>query len=66
MTDQPVIGVMLPRDLPPGLLLDFARRADSLGLGELWVVEDLGFRGGFAQAAAVLTVTSRIDRKSVV
>ena len=60
MTDQPVIGVMLPRDLPHGLLLDFARRADSLGLGELWVVEDLGFRGGFAQAAAVLTVTSRI------
>lgn len=60
MTDQPVIGVMLPRDLPPGEVLNFARRADTLGLGELWVAEDLGFRGGFAQAAAVLAATSRI------
>jgi len=60
MTDRPVIGVMLPRDLPHGQVLDFARRADALGYGELWVVEDLGFRGGVGQAAAVLAATSRI------
>lgn len=51
---------MLPRDLPAGEVLAFARRAEELGLDELWVVEDLGFRGGIAQAAAVLAVTGRI------
>ncbi|MEU4449097.1 LLM class flavin-dependent oxidoreductase [Actinosynnema sp. NPDC050801] len=54
------VGVMLPRDLPPAGVLPFARRADELGFDELWVVEDLGFRGGVAQAAAVLAVTGRI------
>jgi alkanesulfonate monooxygenase SsuD/methylene tetrahydromethanopterin reductase-like flavin-dependent oxidoreductase (luciferase family) len=54
------VGVMLPRDLPAGDVLRFARRADELGFDELWVVEDLGFRGGFAQAAAALAVTSRV------
>ncbi|MDM7831977.1 LLM class flavin-dependent oxidoreductase [Cellulomonas edaphi] len=54
------IGVMLPRDLTAGRVLDYARRADALGFDELWVVEDLGFRGGVAQAAAVLAVTERI------
>ncbi|BDZ41859.1 N5,N10-methylene tetrahydromethanopterin reductase [Paraoerskovia sediminicola] len=54
------VGVMLPRDLPVADVLPFARRAEELGFAELWVVEDLGFRGGVAQAAAVLAVTSRI------
>ena len=54
------VGVMLPRDLPAGDVLAFARRAESAGFAELWVVEDLGFRGGIAQAAAVLAATERI------
>jgi alkanesulfonate monooxygenase SsuD/methylene tetrahydromethanopterin reductase-like flavin-dependent oxidoreductase (luciferase family) len=54
------IGVLLPRDLPADQVLPYARRADALGFAELWVVEDLGFRGGMAQAAAVLAVTERI------
>ncbi|MGI5242991.1 LLM class flavin-dependent oxidoreductase [Dactylosporangium sp. CA-139066] len=54
------IGVMLPRDLPAGRVLAFAREAERLGFDELWVVEDLGFRGGVAQAGAVLAATSRI------
>ncbi|WP_308199814.1 LLM class flavin-dependent oxidoreductase [Isoptericola croceus] len=54
------VGVMLPRDLPAGQVLELARRADALGFDELWVVEDLGFRGGTAQAAAVLAATDRI------
>lgn len=54
------VGVMLPRDLPAAEVLPFARRADELGFDELWVVEDLGFRGGVAQAAAALAVTDRI------
>ena len=60
MTTQPAVGVMLPRDLAPGQVLDFARRADALGFDELWVVEDLGFRGGVAQAVAVLSATRRL------
>lgn len=59
-TDLPAIGVMLPRDLPADQVLDYARRADELGFAELWVVEDLGFRGGIAQAAACLAVTATI------
>lgn len=51
---------MLPRDLPAHQVLDYARTAERTGFDELWVVEDLGFRGGFAQAAAVLASTERI------
>ncbi|WP_167050983.1 LLM class flavin-dependent oxidoreductase [Salinibacterium sp. ZJ77] len=57
---MPAIGVMLPRDLDAALVLEFARRAERLGFDELWVVEDLGFRGGIAQAATVLAATERI------
>ena len=57
---RPDTGVLLPRDLPADQVLPYARRADELGFDELWVVEDLGFRGGTAQAAAVLAVTGRI------
>lgn len=54
------VGVMVPRDLPAHQVLDFARRAESLGFSQVWVVEDLGFRGGVAQAGAVLAATSRV------
>ncbi|GLW55999.1 LLM class flavin-dependent oxidoreductase [Kitasatospora phosalacinea] len=54
------VGVMLPRDLPVHQVLPYARRAEELGFDELWVVEDLGWRGGIAQAASVLAATGRI------
>lgn len=54
------VGVILPRDLPAADVLTYARTADELGFAELWVVEDLGYHGGVAQAAAVLAVTERI------
>ncbi|QFZ21087.1 LLM class flavin-dependent oxidoreductase [Saccharothrix syringae] len=54
------IGLVLPRDLDGARVLPYARRADELGFDELWVVEDLGFAGGIAQAAAVLAATDRI------
>ncbi len=60
MTTRPRIGVMLPRDLPAAHARDFARAAERLGFDELWVVEDLAFRGGIAQAGAVLGWTERI------
>ncbi|MCQ4208598.1 LLM class flavin-dependent oxidoreductase [Streptomyces longispororuber] len=54
------IGVLLPRDIPLNDLVAYARDADAYGFGELWVVEDLGYRGGLAQAATVLAHTRRI------
>jgi alkanesulfonate monooxygenase SsuD/methylene tetrahydromethanopterin reductase-like flavin-dependent oxidoreductase (luciferase family) len=54
------IGVLLPRDIPARDIITFARRAEAHGFDELWVVEDLGYRGGLVQAATVLAATSRI------
>lgn len=51
---------MLPRNIDASRVREFAVRAEQLGFDELWVVEDLGFRGGVAQAAAVLAWTERI------
>ncbi|MEV5708704.1 LLM class flavin-dependent oxidoreductase [Actinoallomurus sp. NPDC052274] len=54
------VGVMLPRDLPVGDVLPYARRAEELGFDQVWVVEDLGWRGGLAQAGPVLASTAGI------
>ncbi|SFR70513.1 Flavin-dependent oxidoreductase, luciferase family (includes alkanesulfonate monooxygenase SsuD and methylene tetrahydromethanopterin reductase) [Agromyces sp. CF514] len=54
------VGVLLPRDLPIDQVLPYARRAEELGFDEVWLVEDLGFRGGLAQTGAVLAATERI------
>lgn len=60
MTHLPDVGVTLPRDLPAADVLPYARRAEELGFASVWVIEDLSFRGGFAQAGAVLAATSTI------
>lgn len=54
-------GIVLPRDLPDDELIAFARQVDELGFDEIWVVEDLGFKGGFAQAAVILACTTRVS-----
>jgi 5,10-methylenetetrahydromethanopterin reductase len=54
------LGVVLPPDLPADLFRGYARRADQLGLDELWVFEDCFLRGGIAQASVALSITSRI------
>jgi alkanesulfonate monooxygenase SsuD/methylene tetrahydromethanopterin reductase-like flavin-dependent oxidoreductase (luciferase family) len=54
------VGVMLPRDLPAAQFRAYAQRAEELGFDELGVGEDCFFRGGIAQAAAVLAMTERI------
>lgn len=53
-------GILLPRDLPIAQLVPYARRAEALGFTEIWVVEDLPFRGGIAQAGVVLASTEHI------
>ncbi|MEU0845430.1 LLM class flavin-dependent oxidoreductase [Streptomyces sp. NPDC005962] len=54
------IGVLMPRDIPARHIVAFAQRAEAHGFDELWVVEDLGYRGGVAQAATVLAATARV------
>src|SRR5215472_11527429 len=56
----PSIGIMHQRDFAPELLRERARRFESLGLGDWWVVEDLTFAGAIATAATVLELTNRI------
>lgn len=54
------VGILLPRDLPIEQLVPYAQRAEALGFAEIWVVEDLPFRGGIAQAGVVLASTRSI------
>jgi len=51
---------MFRREFAPEHLVWFARRAEALGFDELWVVEDLGYHGGFTQATAALAATERL------
>ena len=53
-------GVMFRRDFAPELLAQFARDTEQGGFDELWVVEDLGYHGGFSQVAVALAATSGI------
>jgi alkanesulfonate monooxygenase SsuD/methylene tetrahydromethanopterin reductase-like flavin-dependent oxidoreductase (luciferase family) len=53
-------GVMFRREWPAQELMGYARRVEERGLDELWVVEDLGFHGGFTQATAALAATTQI------
>jgi alkanesulfonate monooxygenase SsuD/methylene tetrahydromethanopterin reductase-like flavin-dependent oxidoreductase (luciferase family) len=54
------IGVMYDRDWAPEELPGFARRAEALGVDDLWVVEDLGWGGGVSAAAVALGATERV------
>ena len=54
------IGVMYDRDWAPEDLPGFARRAEALGVDDLWVVEDLGWGGGVSAAAVALGATERL------
>ena len=60
MLNDRALGVSLPRNLPADRIVDFARDAERYGFQELWIVEDCFFRGGVAQAAVALAVTSTI------
>ncbi|MFB9375819.1 LLM class flavin-dependent oxidoreductase [Kineococcus gynurae] len=53
-------ALLLPRDLPGDRVREYARAAEDGGFSELWVVEDLGFAGGIAQAAAILAATEQL------
>jgi 5,10-methylenetetrahydromethanopterin reductase len=54
------VGIMFRRENAPETLPDYARRAEQVGLSELWVVEDCFYGSGIASAAVALACTSTI------
>jgi alkanesulfonate monooxygenase SsuD/methylene tetrahydromethanopterin reductase-like flavin-dependent oxidoreductase (luciferase family) len=54
------LGVMFRREHAPEMLPDFARRAESMGFDELWVVEDCFYGSGITSATAALACTDSI------
>lgn len=58
--DKSQVGVMFRRENPPEALPDYARKAEALGIGELWVVEDCFFGSGMASAAVALACTNTV------
>jgi len=57
---KPSIGMMFQRDVAPELLRQRVRFFESLGLDDVWIVEDLFFAGGVASAATVLQATEHL------
>jgi 5,10-methylenetetrahydromethanopterin reductase len=53
-------GVKFAREWAPEHLVTCARGAEQAGFDELWLVEDLGFHGGFGPCGAALASTERI------
>jgi alkanesulfonate monooxygenase SsuD/methylene tetrahydromethanopterin reductase-like flavin-dependent oxidoreductase (luciferase family) len=51
---------MFQRDVPPERLAARAQLIESLGYDAMWVVEDLYFSGGIAQAGAALAATEKL------
>jgi alkanesulfonate monooxygenase SsuD/methylene tetrahydromethanopterin reductase-like flavin-dependent oxidoreductase (luciferase family) len=54
------VGTMFPCRNSPRELPAYAREAERIGFGELWVVEDCFFGGGIAAGTAALAATERI------
>jgi alkanesulfonate monooxygenase SsuD/methylene tetrahydromethanopterin reductase-like flavin-dependent oxidoreductase (luciferase family) len=55
------LGVMFQATNPVRELPELARRAEALGLDELWMAEDCFLHSGPAAAAAALSVTERLS-----
>ncbi|WP_336921593.1 LLM class flavin-dependent oxidoreductase [Aquipuribacter sp. SD81] len=54
------VGVMLPREVPPGDVVRVARACEAAGFDEVWVVEDCFFTGGVSTAALALAATEHV------
>jgi 5,10-methylenetetrahydromethanopterin reductase len=51
---------MFQREIPPEELSERARLCEELGYDDIWVVEDLFFSGGIAQASSALMASDRL------
>jgi 5,10-methylenetetrahydromethanopterin reductase len=61
LSGQPRLGVMFSASRPVRELPELARRAEALGLDELWMAEDCFLHSGPAAAAAALSATERLS-----
>jgi alkanesulfonate monooxygenase SsuD/methylene tetrahydromethanopterin reductase-like flavin-dependent oxidoreductase (luciferase family) len=57
---MPTFGMCFPRELPGAVVTEFARRLDSGGVDELWLIEDCFFTTAPPLAAAALATTDRL------
>lgn len=53
-------GLKFTREWEPEHMLPYARATEAAGFDELWLVEDLGFHGGFGPCGAALAATEHI------
>jgi 5,10-methylenetetrahydromethanopterin reductase len=60
MTDSPRLGVCFPRELEPGLAVEFAERLEAGGVDELWLIEDCFFTAGITLAATALAHSEQL------
>jgi alkanesulfonate monooxygenase SsuD/methylene tetrahydromethanopterin reductase-like flavin-dependent oxidoreductase (luciferase family) len=56
----PRLGIMFDRAWDPAGIPEFAATAEQAGADDLWVVEDLGWSGGFTAATAALAATRNL------
>ena len=62
VADRPVrYGAMFRRERPPEDLIGYVRTAETLGLDEVWIVEDCFWAGGLTAVSAALASTDRIS-----
>jgi 5,10-methylenetetrahydromethanopterin reductase len=61
LSGEPRVAVMFQASRPVRELPELARRAEALGLDELWMAEDCFLHSGPAAAAAALAVTERLS-----
>lgn len=54
------IGMCFDRSFPAAAIPEYARRLESAGLDQLWLIEDCFFTAGVSLAAAALAVTERL------
>lgn len=55
-----VLALVQPAFLPPELMIETARAAESAGIDEVWLWEDCFYSSGIAPAAAILSATERM------
>ncbi|MEL6890241.1 MAG: LLM class flavin-dependent oxidoreductase [Actinomycetota bacterium] len=58
---MPRLGMVYDRAFPAGEVVEYARRVEAAGLGELWFIEDCFFTTGISLSAAALASTERVQ-----
>lgn len=58
---RPAASVLIGRAVSPSETIAIARRAEEIGLRQVWVTEDCFYKGGLTSSAAILASTRRIS-----